>query len=110
MADDCIFCEIIRGAKPADFVYRNDSLVAFRDIKPAAPAHILVVPRKHIRSINELSADDHPLVAELIATARGIAEDLGIARSGYKLVFNVERGGGQFVWHLHLHLVGGWKQ
>jgi histidine triad (HIT) family protein len=110
MSDDCIFCEIIRGAKPADFVYRNDSLVAFRDIKPAAPAHILVVPRKHIRSINELSADDQPLMGELIAAARGIAEDLGIARSGYKLVFNVERGGGQFVWHLHLHLVGGWRQ
>ena len=108
MPTDCIFCEIIRGEKPADFIYRDDSVVAFKDIKPHAPVHILLVPKKHIRSINDLTDEDCPIISNLILRARKISEDLGIAKSGYKLVFNVERGGGQFVFHLHLHLVGGW--
>jgi histidine triad (HIT) family protein len=108
MSGDCVFCQIIRGEKPADFVYQDDTVVAFMDINPSAPVHILVVPRRHIRSINDLSREDGPLVAELISRARQVAAEQGVARSGYKLVFNVERGGGQYVWHLHLHLVGGW--
>ena len=106
--ESCLFCRIIRGEKPADFVYEGDSLVAFRDIRPQAPHHILIVPRKHIRSINDLTDEDRPLISELILCAKGIAKTLGIEESGYKLVFNVERGGGQFVFHLHLHLMGGW--
>ena len=108
MPRDCIFCEIIRGEKSADFVYRGDSVVAFKDIKPHAPVHILLVPKKHIRSINDLTDEDRPIISNLILRAQKISEELGIAQSGYKLVFNVERGGGQFVFHLHLHLVGGW--
>lgn len=107
MGQDCIFCKIIRGEAPADFVYQGDSVVAFKDIKPHAPVHILIVPKKHIRSVNDLGEEDRPVISELIARAREIAKDQGIASSGYKLVFNVERGGGQFVFHLHLHLIGG---
>ena len=109
MPSDCIFCQLIRGEKPADFVYQDDTIVAFRDIKPHAPVHILIVPRKHIRSVNDLMDEDRPLVGEMVATAKQIAKEMGIDRSGYKLVFNVERGGNQYVFHLHLHLVGGWK-
>ena len=108
MGADCVFCQIIRGERPADFVYEGESVVAFKDIKPHAPVHILIVPKKHIRSINELEEGDRDLVAELIYRARKIAQEHGIAKSGYKLVFNVERGGNQYIFHLHLHLVGGW--
>lgn len=108
MVEDCVFCEIIQGKKPADFVYQGDSVVAFKDKKPHAPVHILLVPRKHIRSINDLEQTDGPVISEMIHRAKEIANDLGIGSSGYRLVFNVERGGGQFVFHLHLHLLGGW--
>ena len=107
MPKNCIFCEIIRGEKPAEFVYRGESVVAFNDIRPKAPVHILVVPQKHIRSINDLTEEDRGVVAELIFRAKEIVKDQGIARTGYKLTFNVERGGGQIVFHLHMHLVGG---
>ena len=108
MEKDCVFCQIIQGKKPGDFVYRGESVSAFKDRNPHAPVHILIVPNKHIRSINDLAEDDRPLVAELMMRAREIAKDLDIAQSGYKLIFNVERGGGQYVFHLHLHLIGGW--
>jgi histidine triad (HIT) family protein len=108
MESECIFCQIARGEKPADIVYQDEHLVAFKDIKPHAPVHILLIPRKHIRSINDLEEEDRGIVAELLFRARRIAEDKGIHASGYRLVFNVERGGGQFVFHLHLHLMGGW--
>jgi histidine triad (HIT) family protein len=105
---DCLFCEIIRGEKPAEFAYRDDVLVAFKDIHPKAPVHLLLVPRRHIRSINDLTEDDREVVSEIIFKAAAIARGLGIERSGYKLKFNVERGGGQLIFHLHLHLLGGW--
>jgi histidine triad (HIT) family protein len=105
---DCLFCEIIRGEKPADFAYQDDALVAFKDIHPKAPVHLLLVPRRHIRSINDLTEDDREVVSEIIFKAAAIAADQGIERSGYKLKFNVERGGGQLIFHLHLHLLGGW--
>jgi len=108
MATNCVFCEIITGEKPADFVYQGDSVVAFKDMNPHAPVHILLVPKKHIRSINDLTEADRPVIAELIFKAQEIAREFGIDRSGFRLAFNVERGGGQFVFHLHLHLVGGW--
>jgi len=110
MVEDCIFCQIIRGEREADFVYKGTNVVAFKDINPHAPIHLLVVPRKHIRSINDLDEEDHHLIAEIIYTARQIAKEQGIGESGYKLVFNVERGGGQYVFHIHLHLLGGWKR
>ena len=108
MVKDCLFCEIISGEKPADFVYQDDVLVAFKDIRPTAPVHLLLVPRIHIRSINDLTEDDRQVVSEIIFRARAIARDQGIEQSGYKLKFNVERGGGQLIFHLHLHLRGGW--
>jgi len=108
MKKDCTFCNILKGDIPTDFLFENDTLVVFRDINPAAPTHLLIVPRKHIRSINDLTADDSEIVSEIITVARDMAQTMGIAKSGYKLFFNVERGGGQVIFHLHLHLVGGW--
>jgi histidine triad (HIT) family protein len=108
MEKDCIFCQIIRGERPAQLVYRGESLVAFKDRNPQAPVHILLVPRKHIRSVNDLEEADRTDIADLFVRAKEVAKEMGIARSGYKLIFNVERGGGQYVFHLHLHLIGGW--
>jgi histidine triad (HIT) family protein len=105
---DCLFCGIVRGEKPAEFAYQDDVLVAFKDIHPKAPVHLLLVPRRHVRSINDLTEDDREVVSEIIYKAATIARDQGIERSGYKLNFNVERGGGQLIFHLHLHLLGGW--
>ena len=110
MEKECIFCQIIQGEKPGDFVYRGNSVVAFKDRNPQAPVHILILPKKHIRSINDLSEDDRSVISEIFLRAKEIAAEMGIARSGYKLVFNVERGGGQYVFHLHLHLIGGWQR
>jgi histidine triad (HIT) family protein len=109
METECLFCEIAQGKTDTRFLLENDALVAFRDIRPHAPVHILIVPKKHIRSINDLAPEDAAIVARAILTARDLAAAEGIARSGYKLLFNVERGGGQVIFHLHLHLMGGWQ-
>jgi histidine triad (HIT) family protein len=106
--NDCLFCRIIRGEKEADFIRKGETVVAFKDIRPQAPVHILVVPRKHIRSINDIAEADRHILSELLYTAQNLAEETGIHQSGYKLVINVERGGGQYIFHLHLHLIGGW--
>lgn len=108
--ETCIFCKIVNGDIPADFVEQTDHLVVFKDIKPMAPVHLLIVPRRHIRSINDLTDSDRPLVAEMIMTAREMAVRMEVERSGYRLFFNVEKGGGQEVFHLHLHLIGGWEK
>ncbi len=108
MKDDCLFCKIAKGETPTQFLYENDTLVVFKDINPHAPVHLLIVPKKHIRSINDLTQDDKNIVSEMITTARDMAMEKSISKSGYKLFFNVERGGGQLIFHLHLHLVGGW--
>jgi histidine triad (HIT) family protein len=108
MEKDCIFCQIVRGEKPADFVYKDESLVVFKDIHPHAPVHLLFVPRKHIRSVNDLKEEDTQIVSDLILRAKKIAGEQKVSGSGYKLLFNVERGGGQVIFHLHMHLIGGW--
>lgn len=108
MGKDCIFCNIINGESPAEFLLKNENLVVFKDIHPQAPVHLLIVPRKHIRSINDLFMEDMPIVAEMIHVGKETARKTGIADSGYKLIFHVERGGGQIIFHLHLHLIGGW--
>lgn len=108
--ETCIFCKIVNGDIPADFVEQTDHLVVFKDINPMAPVHLLIVPRRHIRSINDLTDSDRPLVAEMIMSAREMAARFGVERSGYRLFFNVEKGGGQEVFHLHLHLIGGWEK
>jgi histidine triad (HIT) family protein len=108
MQEDCTFCKIIRGEKSADFLYQDESLVVFKDIRPHAPVHLLIVPRKHIRSVNDLTEQDKDIVLNMMLKAKEIARQESIADSGYRLVFNVERGGGQYIFHLHLHLLGGW--
>ncbi len=107
--EECIFCQIIRGEMPTDLIYEEENLVAFKDINPHAPVHILLVPKKHIRSINDLAEEDRTVLSDLVFSAKKIAAEQGIDKAGYKLVYNVERGGGQDVFHLHLHLLGGWK-
>ncbi len=110
MEKECIFCKIIRGEAQADFVYQNESLVGFKDIRPASPIHILLVPRKHIRSLNEIEEADRAIVSELLFGAREIARQQKIEKSGYRIHINTESGGGQDVFHLHLHLLGGWSR
>jgi histidine triad (HIT) family protein len=106
--ENCVFCQIIRGEKSADFIYQDESMVVFKDIRPHAPVHLLFVPRKHIRSVNDLAEEETPIVSKMILKAKEIAGEQELSESGYKLLFNVERGGGQVVFHLHMHLFGGW--
>ncbi len=109
MENDCLFCKIVKGEVPSKFLFEDDSFVVFRDIHPHAPVHILIVPKRHIRSINDLTTDDDEIIGKMFIIARDMAKKEGVDKSGYKLLFNVERGGGQMVFHLHLHLIGGWK-
>jgi histidine triad (HIT) family protein len=108
MEKDCIFCQIARGQTETEFLYQSDTLVVFKDINPHAPVHLLLVPKKHIRSVNDITATDREILAELIVVAKDMAKEHGVAKSGYKLLYNVEKGGGQLIFHLHLHLIGGW--
>jgi histidine triad (HIT) family protein len=105
---DCAFCMIIRKEKPADFVFEDESVVVIKDIQPHAPVHLLIIPKRHIRSVNDLTEEDKDVVFNMILKAKTMAREQSIAQSGYKLVFNTERGGGQVIFHLHLHLLGGW--
>lgn len=109
MTQDCIFCKIINGETDTEFVHQDENLVVFKDINPLAPIHLLIVPKRHIRSINDLTEGDRAIVSELIMTARKMAALFSIDKSGYRIFFNVEKGGGQVVFHLHLHLIGGWE-
>lgn len=105
--DNCLFCKIINGELPSTKVYENDRIVAFRDIAPSAKEHILIIPKKHIPTLNDIGEDDWSVVTEIIQSARKIADQLGIAESGYRLVNNCNKEGGQVVYHLHFHLLGG---
>lgn len=106
---DCLFCKLIAGQIPATIVYQNDHVVAFKDITPQAPTHVLVVPRRHIASLNDLAPDDDALVGEMVRSAAAIANENGHAAGGYRTVFNCNADAGQTVFHLHLHLLGGRK-
>jgi histidine triad (HIT) family protein len=110
MKEKCLFCQIANEQTSTEILFENDILVVFKDINPAAPVHLLVVPKKHIRSINDLTETDRPILSEMLMTARNMAGRQDIAESGYRLFFNVERGGGQLIFHLHLHLIGGWQK
>jgi histidine triad (HIT) family protein len=103
----CIFCQIANHQQAADIVYENDAIIVFQDINPKAPVHLLIVPKKHIKSINELNDEDKGLIGQMIFLAKDLAKKQGIAEKGYRLIFNVGRGGGQIIDHLHLHLMGG---
>ena len=104
---DCLFCKIVAGQIPATIVFQDDHVVAFRDITPRAPTHVLIVPRRHIASLNDLVADDDALVGEMVRAAATIATKEGLADRGYRTVFNCNADAGQTVFHIHLHLLGG---
>lgn len=104
---DCIFCKIASGEMKSDIVHQSDEIVAFRDINPQAPTHILVVPKKHVATINDLQPDDEALIGRLVAAAKELAKNEGISEDGYRLVLNCNAGAGQTVFHIHLHLLGG---
>lgn len=103
----CIFCKIASHEIPADVVYEDEEVIAFHDINPLAPVHVLVIPKKHYDSVNEISEKDTQLMGKIMVTARKIAKDLQIDEKGYKLLFRVGQDGGQEVDHLHMHLIGG---
>ncbi len=102
-----IFAKIIRGEIPGDIVYQDDLVTAFRDIHPAAPTHILIVPNKYIPTVNELGEEDEPIAGRMLRVAAQLAAAEGVAENGYRLIINCNRDGGQEVFHLHMHLIGG---
>lgn len=104
---ECIFCKIIAGQAPGEILYQDEQVTAFRDIHPVAPTHVLIIPNRHIASVNELTADDEPVIGHLFTVARLLAEQEGIHESGYRLIVNTGPHSGQLVFHLHLHLIGG---
>ena len=104
---DCIFCKIASGSIPADVVFNDDDFVAFRDIHPMAPVHVVIIPKKHIASVNDLTDADRALAGKLLLVARKVAEKEKIATSGYRLTINCGPDGTQVVPHIHLHLLGG---
>ncbi len=104
---DCIFCKIVAGQIPAKIAYQDERVLAFHDINPQAPVHVLVVPRRHVATLNELEPADAGLLGELLLAARQIAAELGVAERGYRTLINCNADGGQDVFHLHLHLLAG---
>lgn len=104
---DCLFCKIVAGQIPGNLVFQNDHVVAFRDITPRAPTHVLIVPRRHIDTLNDLTPEDDALVGEVVRAASTIARTEGLAERGYRTVFNCNAEAGQTVFHIHLHLLGG---
>jgi histidine triad (HIT) family protein len=104
---DCLFCKIARREIPATLVYEDERVAAFQDLNPQAPTHILVIPKRHIATLNDLSTEDDQLVGELVRRAGAIAAERGLSAGGYRTVFNTNRDAGQTVFHIHLHLLGG---
>jgi histidine triad (HIT) family protein len=107
MNTDCIFCKIIAGELPSDIVYRDDEIIAFRDINPIAPVHLLIIPQKHIPSVRDLAGAELLLLGRMTVVANRLAENEGLAERGYRLVINCGEEAGQTVHHLHMHLLGG---
>lgn len=104
---NCLFCKLARGEINSDIVYEDDEVIAFRDIHPQAPHHILVIPRRHIATLNDTNPEDATLMGKLTLTAQRVAKELGVAEDGYRLVMNCNGHGGQTVFHIHLHLLAG---
>jgi histidine triad (HIT) family protein len=104
---DCLFCKISNGDIPASIVYQDDRVIAFNDINPQAPTHVLIVPKRHIETLNDLQSEDDGLVGEMVRRAAAIAKERGVGEGGYRTVFNTNRHAGQTVFHIHLHLLGG---
>jgi histidine triad (HIT) family protein len=103
----CVFCKILSGESPAAIIYRDDELTAFRDIHPIARTHILIIPNRHIDSVNQLEAGDELLVGQMVMLAKKLAKQEGVAENGYRLMINTGVHGGQTIQHLHLHLIAG---
>lgn len=106
---DCIFCKIIKREIPSDIVYEDDEIIAFKDIQPAAPIHILVIPKKHISSLVELEKEDEILIGKIYTVINKVAEEQGVKEKGYRVIVNCGKDGGQEVGHLHFHLLAGKK-
>lgn len=104
---DCLFCKIADRSIDSHIIYEDDQVVAFDDIRPQAPHHSLIIPKKHISTVNDLENEDAALIGHMVLIAKQLAKDLGVAESGYRLLFNCNRYGGQEVYHLHLHLLAG---
>ena len=107
--ENCLFCQIAKGEIPTDFIYSSEEIVAFRDIHPQAPIHVLIIPKKHLKSVNEIDQEDLLLMGKLLEAAKVIALDEHIAESGYRLIINSGADSGQTVEHIHMHLMGGKK-
>lgn len=104
---DCIFCKIVQREIPGDIVYEDKELIAFKDIQPLAPVHIVIIPKMHLRSVNDITPEHEPLIGRLFGAIRRLAEEFGVNESGYRVVTNMGTDGGQIVGHLHFHLLGG---
>jgi histidine triad (HIT) family protein len=104
---DCLFCKIVNREIPASIVYEDDRLLAFNDTNPQAPTHVLVIPKRHIATLSDLTPADDAIVGEIVRRAAAIAAERGIAAGGFRTVFNTNAGAGQSVFHIHLHLIGG---
>jgi len=107
MIMNCLFCKIARGEIPANIVFEDPEIIAFHDIKPQAPGHLLIIPKKHIATIDDADSNDEQLLGRMVLTAKKLANLEKLAEKGYRLVFNVNAGGGQEIYHIHLHLLGG---
>jgi histidine triad (HIT) family protein len=105
--DDCLFCKIIERKIPSTIVYEDERVLAFNDIDPQAPTHVLIVPKRHISTLNDIGTEDDRIVGELVRRAATIAKERGFSEVGYRTLFNTNRGAGQSVFHIHLHLLGG---
>lgn len=105
--DHCIFCNIVAGKAPSTQLYQDVLLTAFRDIHPVAPSHVLIVPNRHISTLNDVKPEDEAILGRMLSVARLIAGQEGIAESGYRLILNTGHNGGQVIYHLHLHVIGG---
>lgn len=104
---DCLFCTIIERKIPATIVYEDARVIAFNDIDPQAPTHVLIVPKRHIPTLNDIGVEDEQIVGELVRRAAALAKERGFSDHGYRVLFNTNRGAGQSVFHIHLHLLGG---
>jgi histidine triad (HIT) family protein len=107
MTDSCLFCKMVSGEVKPDIVYEDDYVMAFRDIKPQAPVHILVIPKRHIATLNDLRPEDMELAGRLMLTAQHVARAAGIAETGFRALVNCNQDGGQVIYHMHLHVLGG---
>ena len=104
---DCLFCKIVAGDIPTTLLMEQDDIVAFRDIRPQAPTHVIVIPKRHIATINDTSPDDAYLLGRILLAGKQVAQTEGLNETGYRFVFNINSGGGQTVYHIHLHVIGG---